>query len=128
MFDVIIVGGSYAGLAAALQLGRARRSVLVVDAGLRRNRFAASSHGFLGQDGQAPQAISAKGRAEVSAYPSVRWLEATAGQVRAVGDGFALRAGGEEHASRRLILATGVVDELPAVEGLTERWGKTVVA
>src|SRR3954471_6998384 len=73
MHDVIIVGGSYAGLAAALQLGRARRSVLVLDGGQRRNRFVSVSHGFLGQDGASPDEIAAKGKAEVLAYPTVEW-------------------------------------------------------
>src|SRR5690348_369664 len=63
--DVIVVGGSYAGLAAALQLGRARRTVLVLDAGQRRNRFVGHSHGFLSQDGVPPGEIAAKGKAEV---------------------------------------------------------------
>src|SRR5579885_1552717 len=70
MDDVIVIGGSYAGIAAALQLARARRRVRVLDAGQRRNRFASSSHGFLGQDGQSPEAIAAKGRAELLAYPT----------------------------------------------------------
>ena len=68
MYDVIIIGGSYAGLAAALQLVRARRKVLILDVGQRRNRFAGHSHGFLGQDGQPPGAIAAKAKAEVLAY------------------------------------------------------------
>jgi thioredoxin reductase len=138
MHDVIIIGGSYAGIAAALQLARARRRVLVLDAGQRRNRFASTSHGFLGQDGQAPEAIAAKGRAEVLAYPTVTWLEAsvTAAHVVPAGlvappsppdaGGFSVRAGEVEHRSRRIILATGVIDVLPEVPGLAERWGRTV--
>ncbi len=126
MHDVIIIGGSYAGLSAALQLGRARRSVLILDAGQRRNRFATSSHGFLGQDGQSPETIAAKGRAEVLAYPTVSWREAAATGVRAVADGFVVRAGDDEHRAKRLILATGVSDDLPPLPGLDERWGKTV--
>lgn len=124
MHDVIIIGGSYAGLAAALQLGRARRRVLVLDAGQRRNRFARHSHGFLGQDGQPPDAIAAKGRSEVLAYPTVTWREAIATEARSIGDGFVVRAGSEEHPARRVILATGVIDELPAIPGLAERWGR----
>ena len=126
MYDVIIIGGSYAGIAAALQLARARRSVLIVDAGQRRNRFASHSHGFLGQDGQPPGAIADKGRAEVLAYPTVTWQGNAATQARSIPGGFAVHAGAEEHQGRRLIIATGVVDELPAIPGLTERWGKTV--
>jgi thioredoxin reductase len=71
MFEVIIVGGSYAGMAAALQLARARRKVLVLDAGLRRNRFASSSHGLLGQDGEAPSEIASKAKAQLLKYPDV---------------------------------------------------------
>jgi thioredoxin reductase len=126
MFDVIVVGGSYAGLSAALQLGRARRSVLVLDAGRRRNRFASHAHGFLGHDGESPEAIAAKGRAEVLAYPTARLRDATVSEVRSDRGGFVVRAGADEYRSRRLIIATGVVDELPAVPGLSERWGKTV--
>ena len=69
--DVIIVGGSYAGLSAALALGRARKRTLIIDAGQRRNRFAHESHGFLGQDGREPGAIVADARAEVAAYPTI---------------------------------------------------------
>ena len=126
MHDVIIIGGSYAGLAAALQLGRARRSVLVIDSGRRRNRFAASSHGFLGQDGATPESIAAKGRAEVLAYPTVQWRDAAVDDARIDADGFVVRAGGEVHHARRLVLATGVHDELPAIPGIAERWGSTI--
>lgn len=126
MHDVIIIGGSYAGLAAALQLGRARRSVLVLDAGQRRNRFAASSHGLLGHDGAAPEAIAARGRAEVLAYPTIAWRDAAVTSVQACDGGFAVRSGADEHRGKRLVLATGVRDEVPAIPGLAERWGKTV--
>jgi thioredoxin reductase len=126
MYDVIIIGGSYAGLAAALQLGRARRDVLVVDAGQRRNRFVSRAHGILGHDGASPAAVAAKGKAEVLAYPSVRWLDANVTAARAVAGGFAVTADATDHTASRLILATGVVDDLPAIPGLRERWGRTV--
>src|SRR5690606_16506670 len=73
--DVIIIGGSYAGMAAAMQLVRARRSVLVIDAGERRNRFASHSHGFLGQDGVAPGEIAANARCQLETYPTLTWLD-----------------------------------------------------
>jgi thioredoxin reductase len=126
MIDAIIVGGSYAGLSAALQLARARRDIVVIDGGSRRNRFAETSHGFLGQDGRAPGAIATEARAQLMAYPSVRWIEAQAKQSRTIDGGFAVDAGDARHEARRLILATGVVDALPAIPGLTERWGKSV--
>jgi thioredoxin reductase len=126
MHDVIVIGGSYAGLAATLQLARARRRVLVLDGGTRRNRYSARSHGFLSRDGDRPEDIVAKGKADVLAYSTVTWQETVADDVRIVSDGFAIRAGDDEHFCKRLVLATGVVDDLPAIAGLAERWGKTV--
>lgn len=124
--DVAIVGGSYAGLSAALQLARARRSVVVVDAGARRNRFAESSHGFLSRDGEAPAAIAAHGREQLLAYPNVRFVEGTADTAGRDGANLVVSVQGENIAARRLILATGVVDELPSIPGLQERWGRAV--
>ena len=126
-FDAAVIGGSYAGLSAAMQLARARRQVLVIDAGVRRNRFARASHGFLGQDGRAPDAIAAEARAQVLAYRTVHWFTGLATQAARNASGFAvtLDDGRIVHA-RRLVLATGVVDELPDVDGLAERWGRSV--
>ncbi|MFG6207737.1 NAD(P)/FAD-dependent oxidoreductase [Pseudomonas retamae] len=127
VYDVIIVGGSYAGLSAGLQLARARRSVLVLDSGLRRNRFTDTSHGFLGQDGRAPGDIAAEARAQLMAYPTVQWLADTAVEAVQVDAGFAVRTRtGEQLSARRLILASGVIDELPDIEGLQPRWGQSV--
>ncbi|WP_231495468.1 NAD(P)/FAD-dependent oxidoreductase [Hylemonella gracilis] len=132
-FDVAVVGGSYAGLSAAMQLARARRRLLVIDAGQRRNRYAAASHGFLGQDGRAPAEIAAEGKAQLLAYPTVSWLEDTVLQAEKHGngagnaEGFVLRTGqGRSVRARRLILALGVVDQLPSIEGLAPRWGRSV--
>jgi thioredoxin reductase len=127
MFDVVIVGGSYAGLSAGLQLARARRKVLVIDEGLRRNRFAHASHGFLGHDGRAPGDIVADARAQLTAYPTVEWLDDRADTAEKVSDGFSVGTkNGQSFDARRMILATGVADELPSIPGLAERWGKTV--
>jgi thioredoxin reductase len=126
MHDVVIIGGSYAGIAAAMPLARARRDVLVVDAAQRRNRFAAESHGFLGQDGVDPGVIAERGRREVLAYPTVTWRVEEAVSARRDGDGFVVGLRSGEVRARRLVLATGVVDELPAVPGLQEGWGRTV--
>ena len=126
-FDAIVIGGSYAGLSAALQLARARRQVLVVDAGQRRNRFASESHGFLGRDGQMAAAIAQAGRADVAAYPNVQWIDGSALDARAEGEGFVVELDGAAPVhGRRLVLATGVRDELPPVAGLAERWGRSV--
>src|SRR5687768_4831669 len=83
-YDAVVVGGSWAGLSAAMQLARARRRVLVVDAGWPRNRFARSSHGFLGQDGRAPADILDAARAQVLAYPTAEFRrdEVTAAEPR----------------------------------------------
>lgn len=125
--DVIVIGGSYAGMAAALQLLRARRSVLVIDAGRRRNRFAHASHGFLGQDGVDPSEIARKARDQLMAYPTLTWIDGLARQAAGARDAFIVTdAEGALHEGRRLLFATGVADALPAVDGIGERWGKSV--
>ena len=125
--DVVVVGGGAAGLSAALMLARARRSVLVVDAGAPRNAPAAGVHGLLGRDGMPPAELLERGRAEVRSYGG----EIVRGEVDGVdrdGDRFAVRlAGGEITHARRLLVTTGLVDELPEVPGLRERWGRDVV-
>ncbi|MFZ5566623.1 MAG: NAD(P)/FAD-dependent oxidoreductase [Pseudomonadota bacterium] len=125
--EYAVIGGSYAGMSAALQLARARRSVAVVDAGLRRNRFAAESHGFLAQDGKPPGEIAEEARRQLLKYPNVRWIEGQAQTARRLDDEhLEVQWGGQSLQARRLILATGVVDELPEVQGLAERWGRSV--
>jgi thioredoxin reductase len=127
MFDTIVIGGSYAGLAAALQLARARRKVAIVDAGQRRNRFASHSRGFLTQDGANPATIAATARAQILAYPTVTWFQGEATNATGAIDDFHVTVNDEDSiAGRRLILAPGVRDELPPVEGLAERWGQSV--
>ena len=129
--EFAVIGGSYAGLSAALQLARARRNVTVVDAGLRRNRFVdeagGASHGFLSRDGMAPGAIAAEARRQLLCYPTVRWLDGIADEATHGDDGqFIFRVGQERVAAARLVLATGVRDELPKVPGLAERWGRSI--
>jgi thioredoxin reductase len=125
--DVVVVGGGAAGLSGALMLARARRSVLVVDAGAPRNAPAAGVHGLLGRDGMPPAELLDRGRAEVRAYGG----EIVSGEVETVdrdGDRFAVRlADGGTVRARRLLVTTGLVDELPDVPGLRERWGRDVV-
>lgn len=126
-YDVIIAGGSYAGMSAALQLARARRKVLVIDAGQRRNRFTAHAHGFLGQDGRAPGDIAEDARRQLLAYPTVEWRSDTATKASPEAGGFAVETlGGQRYGAQRLLLAGGVIDELPDVEGVAQRWGKSV--
>jgi thioredoxin reductase len=126
--DVIVIGGSYAGLSAAMQLARARRQVLVIDAGLPRNRFATGAHGFLGQDGRPPADILRDAIAQLEAYPTFDLTHGEATGARRDGDGFVVTlADGSEQRAARLVLATGVTDELPPIPGMTERWGQTVL-
>ena len=129
--DFAVIGGSYAGLSAALQLARARRNILVVDAGQRRNRFVdaagETSHGFLTQDGRPPAEIAADAREQLMNYPNVEWMHGTADEARVASDGrLEFRVGTEAISAHRLILATGVRDELPPVPGLAERWGRSI--
>jgi thioredoxin reductase len=125
--DVVVIGGGAAGLNAALMLARSRRSVVVVDAGQPRNAPAAGVHGFLSRDGMPPAELLSLGRAEVRGYGG----EVLPGEVTSVarrGDGFAVRlADGREFGARRVLVATGLVDELPEVPGLRERWGRDVL-
>jgi thioredoxin reductase len=126
--DAIVVGGGFAGLAAATYLARGRRGVCVVDTGKPRNRFAAASHGFLGRDGSDPHQILADGRAQLLAYPTAELIEGEASAARIIPDGFSVTlATGEEITARKLILAFGLRDTLPDIVGLPERWGATVL-
>jgi thioredoxin reductase len=127
-YDVLIIGGSFAGLSAAIYLARARRSVAIIDTGAPRNRFAAHSHGFFAQDGFVPGAMLATARAQVVAYPTVRFIEAEAIRAEGESDGFSVElASGDALEAARLVLAFGISDELPKIPGLAERWGKTVL-
>ena len=131
MFDVIIIGGSFAGLSAALQLARTRRPIALVDAGSPRNRFASHAHGVLGHDGKPGSAILAEARAQLAAYPNVTQLAGTVRHAEALAGGKtvfkALLDDGRVLHGRRLILATGVRDVLPELPGVAERWGQTLL-
>ncbi len=127
--DAVVIGGSYAGLSAAMQIAHARRAVCVIDAGRPRNRFAEHSHGFFGQDGASPLEAIAEARAKLTAYPDVTFLEGEAVTARRDDDGiFSIEmASGEALRAIKLVLATGVEDVLPDIPGLTERWGRSVI-
>lgn len=126
-FDVVVLGAGPAGLAAALTLLRARRRTLVLDSGQARNRFAPHSHGVLGFDGAPPSALLDAGRADVARYGGeVR--DDPGASAEQDGDGFRIRtASGATVTALRLVVATGVRDELPPVPGLPEQWGRGVV-
>ncbi len=127
--DVVVVGGGGAGLAAALQLARSRRSVVVVDAGQPRNAPAAHMHAYLGHDGRSPTEFLAIGRAEVLGY-GAEIVDDTVVAVAANPGGGGFRvdlAGGAVVDGRRVLLATGLVDELPDIPGVAEQWGRGVL-
>lgn len=114
-------------MAAALQLLRARRQVLIIDAGQRRNRFASHSHGFLTQDGADPAEIANRAREQLSRYGTLSWIDRTAERAEGTRDAFKVTlADGNVAEGNRLLFATGVSDALPDVEGLAERWGRSV--
>ena len=122
-----MVGGGAAGLSGALTLGRARRSVLVVDAGEPRNAPASGVHGFLTRDGTAPAALLEAGREEVRGY-GARVLDGRVASAESVDGGFTVTLeDGRRVGARRLLVTTGLVDELPDVPGVRERWGRDVL-
>jgi thioredoxin reductase len=126
--DAIIIGGSFAGLSAAMYIARARRSVCIVDTGSPRNRFATHSHGFFTHDGSAPGTMLAAARAQVAAYPTATFIDGKAISAAKEPDGFSVRlATGEALESIKIVLAFGISDELPAIPGLAERWGRSVL-
>lgn len=127
-FDAIIVGGSFAGLSAALYLARARRSTTVLDTGKPRNRFAGASHGFFAQDGSDPRAMLNKMRGQVAVYSTVQFRNARAVDAARHENGFRVALeNGEAVFGSRLLLAYGISDVLPAIPGLAERWGQSVL-
>ena len=126
-YDVIIVGGGPAGLSAAVALGRARRSVVVIDSGEPRNATAHAVHNFLTRDGTGPAEMLRLGRAEAVGYGAVV-VDGVVDTVERVDDAFAATlAGGDVVGGRRLLVTTGLVDQLPPVRGLRERWGIDVL-
>jgi thioredoxin reductase len=125
--DVVVVGGGAAGLNGALMLARARRSVVVIDAGAPRNAPADGVHGLLGREGTPPVELLARGRAEVRQYGG-RVVDGRVATAVRDGDGFRVTLDdGRRVRARRLLVTTGLVDELPDVPGLRERWGRDVL-
>ena len=123
-YDVVVVGGGAAGLSAALVLGRARRRVAVVDAGAPRNAPASHMHGYLSRDGMPPADLLATGRDEVAGY-GVELVDDTVGAIE---HGFVVRlASGRVLPTRRVVVATGLRDDLPDIPGVRERWGRDLL-
>jgi len=127
-FDVIIIGGSYAGLSAALTLARATRTVLIVDSGEPCNRQTPHSHNFLTHDGDKPAEIAAQAKAEVLKYPTVKFLAGKVLSASEITGGFTVGLeSGESFSARKLIIATGLKDVLPDIKGLAECWAISVI-
>jgi thioredoxin reductase len=127
-FDACVVGAGMAGLSAALILGRARRATLVADAGQGRNAAAHAVHGVIGHDGTPPERLRDLAAQQVAGYPDVTMAGSPVTEVAGKADAFEIGlANGQSYRARRVLLATGIVDELPSIEGLPPLWGRTVV-
>ncbi len=128
MFDTIIVGGSTAGLSAALYLGRFRRHVLIIDSQKPANRFSHASHGFFTRDGLPPAELLSIGREQLLQYETVALQSGEVSHIQTDQHGFTVTlADGSRHTARKILLATGIKDTLPAVTGLQQFWGTTVL-
>ncbi|TAE43608.1 MAG: NAD(P)/FAD-dependent oxidoreductase [Bacteroidetes bacterium] len=127
-FEVLIIGGSYAGLSAAMALGRSMRQVLVMDSGKPCNRFTPHSHNFITHDGEAPAKIVRKARRQVERYDTVHFYEGLAVEGMKNETGFEVKTqSGEVFFGKKIIFATGIRDLLPDIPGLAECWGKTII-
>ncbi|QJX45580.1 NAD(P)/FAD-dependent oxidoreductase [Hymenobacter taeanensis] len=126
--DVIIVGGSYAGLSAAMLLGRSMRQVLVIDNQRPCNRQTPHSHSYLTRDGETPAAVASIAREQVAQYPTVSFLTDTVISAEPYEEEFQVQTqSGKTFSSRKLLLATGVIDELAPIPGVAECWGISVL-
>ncbi|WDF59677.1 NAD(P)/FAD-dependent oxidoreductase [Flavobacterium sp. KACC 22758] len=127
-FDVIIIGGSYSGLSAAMSLGRSLRKVLVIDSGLPCNKQTPHSHNFITQDGEKPAVISAKAKLQVDIYKTVQFFNGLAVKAFKTEKGFKITTrSGDVFTSRKVLFATGVKDLLPEINGFAECWGISVL-
>ena len=125
-FDVVIAGGGPAGLSAALNLGRARKRVLLCDAGPRRNAAAEQVHGFVTRDGTTPAEFRRAGRQQLEPYPNVEARDAVVEEVRGERGAFEVRLATGTVEARRILLCTGMIDELPDLDGFRDLWGRSI--
>ena len=127
-FDVIIIGGSYAGLSAAMALGRGLRSVLIIDSGLPCNRQTPHSHNFITQDGEKPQLIAEKAKVQVLKYETVKFHSDVAISGKQIANGFEITTQkGKTFQAKKVIFATGVKDIMPDIKGFSDCWGISVI-
>jgi len=129
-FNVIIIGGSYAGLSAAMALGRSLRKVLVIDSGKPCNRQTPFSHNFITHDGETPSSISAEAKRQVLNYPTVTFINATvtAGTKNSEDALFEIRTSDNDNfKAAKLLFATGLNDIMPSIKGFSECWGITIL-
>ncbi len=127
-YDVIIIGGSYSGLSAALALGRALRNVMIIDDGKPANQQTPFSHNFLTQDGKTPSEITAIAKSQIQKYKNVSFLNSTVNAAKINGDGFEIgTSSGENLHARKLVFATGLFDIMPDIEGFKDCWGISVL-
>lgn len=128
LFDVIIIGGSYAGLSAAMALGRSLRNVLVIDSGKPCNEQTPHSQNFLTQDGKTPKEISTLAKSQVQEYETVQFYNGKAISAQKTDFGFEITAeNGQNFNSKKLIVATGIIDEVPDIKGFKESWGISLI-
>jgi len=126
--EVVIIGGSYAGLSAAMALGRSLRHVLVIDAGKPCNRFTPHAHNFITHDGAAPHQIASKAKADVLEYPTVSFLEDLVVDAKQANGQFEIvTQSGKTIQTKKMIFATGVRDLLPDIRGFADCWGISVI-
>ncbi len=127
-YEVIIIGGSYSGLSAAMALGRSLRKTLVIDNGKPCNEQTPHSHNFLTQDGKSPKEIAENARKQVSEYETVHFHQGKAVETKKSETGFeAITEKGEKFYSKKLIIATGITDEIPNIKGFKESWGISLI-
>jgi len=127
-FEIIIVGGSYSGLSAAMSLGRSLRQVLVIDSGLPCNRQTPHSHNFITHDGEKPAVISAKAKIQVDFYDTVQFYNGVAVDAIKIGKDFEVKTeDGKTFTSKKILFATGVKDLLPEIKGFADCWGISVL-
>lgn len=127
-YDTIIIGGSYAGLSAAMSLGRALRQVLIIDGGAPCNAQTPHSHNFITQDGETPKAIAEKAKQQVMAYDTITWYDGLAAKGGKLKSGFEIEThGGEKFSAKKVLFASGITDIIPEIDGIRDCWGISVI-